>query len=122
MSAWTVICAIDDVLPQAGVCALVNGRQVAVFRVGEVLYALDNIDPASGASVLSRGIVGDVKGEPVVASPLYKHHYSLETGRCLEDPGESVNVYPVRSLDGRVWVSVEPQKAGGEPPGCKPGA
>lgn len=111
MSAWTAICAIDDILPQAGVCALVNGRQVAVFRVGEVLYALDNIDPASGASVLSRGIVGDVKGEPVVASPLYKHHYSLETGRCLEDPGESVNVYPVRSLDGRVWVSVEPQKA-----------
>ena len=111
MSAWTSICAVEDILPQAGVCALVGGRQIAVFRAGEALYALDNVDPASGASVLSRGIVGDVKGEPVVASPLYKHHYSLQTGRCLEDPAESVNVYPVRALDGRVWVSVEPQRA-----------
>jgi nitrite reductase [NAD(P)H] large subunit len=112
MSAWTAICAVEDILPQSGVCALVNGRQVAVFRAGDALYGVDNIDPASAASVLSRGIVGDVKGEAVVASPLYKHHYSLKTGRCLEDPGESVNVYPVRALDGRVWVSVEPQKAG----------
>ena len=111
MSVWTAICAIEDILPQSGVCALVGGRQIAVFRAGEALYALDNIDPASGASVLSRGIVGDVKGERVVASPLYKHHYSLQTGRCLEDTGESVNVYPVRSLDGRIWVSVEPQRA-----------
>lgn len=111
MSAWTAVCAVDDILPQAGVCALLAGRQVAVFRAAETLYALDNIDPASGVSALSRGIVGDVKGEPVVASPLYKHHYSLQTGRCLEDPGKSVNVYPVRAMDGRVWVSVQPQKA-----------
>ena len=110
MSGWTAICAVEDILPEAGVCALVGGRQIAVFRAGDGLYALDNIDPASGASVLSRGIVGDVKGESVVASPLYKHHYSLRTGRCLEDTGESVNVYPVRAMDGRVWVSVEPQR------------
>jgi nitrite reductase (NADH) large subunit len=83
-----------------------------VFRIGEAaVYALDNIDPASGASVLSRGIVGDIKGERVVASPLFKHHYSLATGRCLEDPGKSVNAYPVRLLDDRVWVTVEPQQA-----------
>ena len=111
MSAWTAICALDDILPQSGVCALVGGRQIAVFRAGEALYALDNFDPASGASVLSRGIVGDLNGETVVASPLYKHHYSLQTGRCLEDTGESVNVYPVRAMDGRIWVSVEPQRA-----------
>jgi hypothetical protein len=57
--------------------------------------------------VLSRGIVGDVKGERVVASPLYKHHYSLLTGRCLEDSSKSVNVYPARVLDGRIWVNPE---------------
>jgi NAD(P)H-dependent nitrite reductase large subunit/NAD(P)H-dependent nitrite reductase small subunit len=111
MSAWTAICALEDILPQAGVCALVNGRQIAVFRVDETLYALDNIDPASGVSVLSRGIVGDMKGESVVASPLYKHHYNLRTGRCLENPRESVNVYPVRAMDGRVWVGMESQAA-----------
>jgi NAD(P)H-dependent nitrite reductase large subunit/NAD(P)H-dependent nitrite reductase small subunit len=107
MSAWTSVCALDDILPRSGVCALVNGRQVAVFRIDDAVFAVDNIDPASGVSALSRGIVGDVKGEQVVASPLYKHHYSLATGRCVEDPGLSVDVHPVRVLDGRVWVRCE---------------
>jgi nitrite reductase (NADH) small subunit len=35
----------------------------------------------------------------VVASPLYKHHFSLRTGRCLEDESVGVKVYPVL-LDG----------------------
>ncbi len=107
---WSSVCELEDLWPNTGVCALVNGRQIAVFRIGDALYALDNYDPASEANVLSRGIVGDVKGEYVVASPLYKHHYSLLTGRCLEDSAKSVNVYPVRALDGRVWVNAEPQQ------------
>ena len=111
MSTWTSICSLEEILPQSGVCALVNGRQIAVFRVEDSLFALDNVDPASGTSVLSRGIVGDSKGERVIASPLFKHHYSLATGRCIEDPGKSVNVYPARLLDGRVWVGVEPAQA-----------
>jgi NAD(P)H-dependent nitrite reductase large subunit/NAD(P)H-dependent nitrite reductase small subunit len=107
MSAWTAVCTLEDILPQTGVCALVNGRQIAVFRIDDAVFAMDNIDPASGVSVLSRGIVGDVKGERVVASPLYKHRYSLATGRCVEDPDLSVDVHPVRVLDGRVWVRCE---------------
>ncbi|MGB6488415.1 MAG: nitrite reductase small subunit NirD [Steroidobacteraceae bacterium] len=107
MNAWTSVCTLEDILPQTGVCALVNGRQIAVFRIDDAVFAVDNIDPASGVSVLSRGIVGDVQGERVVASPLYKHHYSLATGRCVEDPGMPVEVHPVRVLDGRVWVRCE---------------
>jgi NAD(P)H-dependent nitrite reductase large subunit/NAD(P)H-dependent nitrite reductase small subunit len=109
-SSWVNVCGLDDLWPNIGAGALVNGRQVALFRVGESLYALDNYDPASGVNVLSRGIVGDLKGECVVASPLYKHHYSLVSGRCLEDTAKSVNVYPVRVLDGRVWINPEPQQ------------
>jgi len=107
---WSSVCELEDLWPNIGVCALVHGKQIAIFRIGDALYALDNYDPASGANVLARGIVGDVKGECVVASPLYKHHYSLLTGRCLEDSAKSVNVYPVRALDGRVWVNAEPQQ------------
>jgi nitrite reductase (NADH) small subunit len=51
--------------------------------------------------VLSRGIVGDLKGEVVVASPVYKQHFNLASGQCLEDPAVSVSVFRV-SLDGDV--------------------
>ena len=106
--SWVGICDLTDVLPDTGVCALVNGRQIAVFRCDDSVFAIDNYDPASQANVLSRGLVGDVKGERVVASPIYKHHFSLMTGRCLEDLSKSVNVYPARVLDGRIWVNATP--------------
>jgi NAD(P)H-dependent nitrite reductase small subunit len=99
------VCRLDDVLPNTGVCALIEGKQIALFRIADSIYATDNYDPASAANVLSRGLLGDVNGEGVVASPIYKHHYGLTTGRCLEDPTKSVTVYPVRVIDGEVWLN-----------------
>jgi nitrite reductase (NADH) large subunit len=103
-SGWERICNVQDIEPDSGVCAIIAGRQIAVFRVDDSLFALDNYDPASNAQVLSRGIVGDLGGELVVASPVYKQHFSLTTGRCVEDPSLSVAVHPVRSIDGGVWL------------------
>jgi assimilatory nitrate reductase catalytic subunit len=102
------ICRLDEVVPDTGVAALVGGEQVAVFRVDKDVYAIGNRDPFSGANVLSRGIVGELKGELVVASPVYKQHFSLRTGRCLEDADERVPVYEARVEDG--FVHVEPRK------------
>lgn len=103
--AWQPVCALEDIWPNTGVCALVEGRQVAIFRMqDDVLYAIDNHDPHSGANVLSRGIVGDLGGEPVVASPIYKHHYQLRTGVCVEDADTRLDTYPVELRDGTVWM------------------
>ena len=88
------VCRLEDIVPNCGVCALVEGEQVAVFRLDDDrLFAVGNRDPFSGANVLSRGIVGDLKGELVVASPVYKQHFSLLTGRCIEDETVCVPVY-----------------------------
>ncbi|MBL0730509.1 nitrite reductase small subunit NirD [Piscinibacter sp. HJYY11] len=104
---WTDICAADDILPNTGVCALVEGRHVAVFRVGgEQYYAIDNVDPKSGASVLSRGLVGNLGDHIVVASPLYKNHFDLRTGACLELPEHSVKAHAVQLDGGRVRVAL----------------
>jgi nitrite reductase (NADH) small subunit len=103
---WTAVCAADDILPNTGVCALVQGRHVAVFRIGDdQFHAIDNIDPQSGASVLSRGLVGSLGDRLVVASPLYKNHFDLRTGECLEAPQNSVRPHAVRVDGGRVLVA-----------------
>jgi nitrite reductase (NADH) small subunit len=98
------VCSLDEIVPDTGVCALVGGQQVAVFRIGEQVFAVGNLDPFSGANVLSRGIVGDLNGELVVASPVYKQHFSLLTGRCLEDETVSVPVYRALVEGGEVFV------------------
>ena len=106
-TTWTEICKTSDILPFSGVCALVNGTQIAVFRAekGE-LWAIDNLDPFSDANVLSRGIVGDLLGKLVVASPIYKQHFDLKTGQCLEDDSVQVGTFPVRSNNGQVEVAI----------------
>jgi len=105
LKQWTAVCALDDIVPDSGVCALIDGCQVAVFRVaGGQVYALANRDPFSDANVISRGIIGDLKGELVVASPVYKQHFSLATGQCLEDPAVMIDTFAVRIDQGIVMV------------------
>jgi assimilatory nitrate reductase catalytic subunit len=101
------VCRLEDIVPESGVCALVGGEQVAVFRIDEKIYAISNRDPFSGANVLSRGIVGDLKGELVVASPVYKQHFSLLSGRCIEDGAVRIPVYGARVEEG--FVVIEPR-------------
>ena len=107
---WIEVCGLDDLPVNAGVAARVGGRQVALFHLpGETpaVYALDNWDPLGEAAVLARGIVGDLGGALVVASPLYKQHFRLTDGQCLEDPAAQVAAYPVRVQGDRVWVAVQ---------------
>jgi len=106
---WEDVCALDDILPGTGVCALVAGRQVAVVRTAADLYAIGNFDPFSKAFVLSRGIVGDRGGVPKIASPIYKQTFDLRTGQCLDDPRVRVPSYEVRVERGRVLVSRQPR-------------
>lgn len=91
------VCKLSDLVPGIGVGALVNGQQVAIFRLrnGDI-FAVGNHDPFSGANVLSRGLTGSLKGSKVVASPIYKQHFDLVTGVCLEDASVRIPVYAVQ--------------------------
>ncbi|HET9772029.1 MAG TPA: nitrite reductase small subunit NirD [Acidimicrobiia bacterium] len=109
MTGWVEVCAYDEIYPDTGVCALVDGRQVAVFRLSDGhVHAVSNRDPFSGANVMSRGIVGDRNGDPKVASPIYKQTFNLRTGVCYEDPAVRLEVHRVRRRSGRVEVSAAP--------------
>lgn len=108
MAQWIDVCSIDDLQPDSGVCALVKNRQVAIFYMpkDQTLYAIDNFDPFGKINVLSRGMIGDLNGEPMVASPLYKQHFNLKSGICFEDDAVKVETYPIRLENGRVEISI----------------
>jgi nitrite reductase (NADH) small subunit len=107
--SWVEICKLDDLIINDGVNSLVGDQQIAIFRTDEddKVYAIGNYDPIGKAYVLSRGIVGDIKGEPVVASPLYKQHFNLLTGQCLEDDDIRVPAYPVKVIDGMIQIQIK---------------
>jgi NAD(P)H-dependent nitrite reductase small subunit len=109
---WLVVCRLDDLLPGRGVCVLVGDDAVALFRLDDdALHAVGNVDPYTGASVMSRGIVGTTAADdgqvPFVASPLLKHRFDLRTGDALDDPATGLGRWDVRVHDdGTVAVSL----------------
>ncbi len=103
---WVDVCPLEKLIPGRGVCALVSGLQVAVFRIaGEEIYAISNFDPFSRAFVLSRGIVGSRAERLKVASPVYKQSFDLETGVCLDDATVTLPTFAVRVHEGNVQVA-----------------
>lgn len=109
MSKWIDICAVDDLQENSGICALVDNQQVAIFYMPKekAIYAINNYDPFGEVHVLSRGLLGDIKGEPMICSPLYKQHYSLLTGICFEDESVKNKIYNIRIENKRVEIGVE---------------
>jgi nitrite reductase (NADH) small subunit len=107
---WQTVCEHRDLVSHSGVVVWLDGAQVALFYLpgaeGRSLYAIDNHDPQSGANVIGRGLVGNIKGEMVVASPIYKQHFRLEDGSCLEYPQQRLRVWPVRLNGSVVEVAV----------------
>ena len=107
---WITVCSKSDLTINTGVCALVNGEagdeQVALFQSdqNEQVFAVSNYDPIGEANVLSRGLIGSVGDELVVASPLYKQHFNLKTGVCLEDPSYQLKTYASRIEEGQVQL------------------
>ncbi|GII98443.1 ferredoxin [Sediminihabitans luteus] len=84
------VCALADLAPERGAAALVDGVQVALFRLADgTVRAVQQLDPYSGANVMSRGIVGTRGDVPTVAGPMYKQVFSLLTGECLDPVGYS---------------------------------
>ncbi len=105
--AWETVCERTDLIPGSGVCALLGNEQVALFYLPQEeqqVYAVSNRDPIGNANVLSRGIVGDLSERLVVASPLYKQHFDLATGQCLEDDTVSIEVYEARIEGDKVLI------------------
>jgi nitrite reductase (NADH) small subunit len=109
VSGWTSICTLTMLVPERGVCALVDGTQVALFRLADdEVVAISNYDPFSDAYVLSRGIVG-TRGDVIkVASPIYKQSFDLRSGLCIDDETVSVPTFGARVVDGVVEVAITP--------------
>ena len=109
MSQSITLCQQKDLIANSGICAMVEGQQVALFYLPSEtpqVYAIGNWDPIGKADVLSRGIVGDVGERLVVASPLYKQHFDLQTGECLEDSEVSVPVYSFELVADQVLLTL----------------
>lgn len=118
---WTPVCPYGELIPGRGVAALLDpeGNQAAVFRTGDdELHAVGNLDPFTGAQVISRGLTGIRDGVQTIASPMLKHIFDLSTGKCVDGPAGPQDVFlpvhPVRRAGGFVYVCTRVPAATGD--------
>jgi len=108
---WHTLCRRCDLIAGSGIVAWLDGLQIALFylpseREGDRIFALDNRDPRSGANVIGRGLVCSLGGKLAVAAPLYKQHFGLEDGVCLESPAQRLRSWPARFRGDSVEVGI----------------
>ncbi|WEF26591.1 nitrite reductase large subunit NirB [Klebsiella aerogenes] len=107
VDGWVEVCRLSAIPANAGMAARLANQQIALFHLPDhpqQVFALSNHEPDSDANVLARGLVGDVKGEPVVISPLYKQRFRLQDGQSLDHSPVALRTWEVKVEEGRVWV------------------
>ena len=105
---WHKACAVEDIPEDGGGCALIEGKQIAIFnfaRRGE-WYATDNECPHRQQMAVSRGMIGSQDGEPKVACPFHKKTFSLQSGQCLNDETYRINTFPVMVKENQVYIGL----------------
>ena len=76
-------------------------HQIAIFKRGEAVHALDNVCPHAGAS-LAHGYCD----EKTVVCPWHCWEFEIATGKCLTVSDCDVEMYPLTIEDGMVRIQL----------------
>jgi 3-phenylpropionate/trans-cinnamate dioxygenase ferredoxin subunit len=80
-----------------------DGLEVGIFKVGEQIYALENVCPHAYA-LLTQGFID---GE-TVECPLHEAVFHIPSGRCLKEPGgRDLKTYAVRLAGEEIQIKVQ---------------
>lgn len=77
---------------------LIDGRSIALFRVDNTIYAIDDSCPHNGASLASGKLDGCF-----VQCPAHGLRFNLATG-SMRGGGLAVATYPTRVIDGSLEI------------------
>ncbi len=95
------VCELSKLQEGRGRIAFAGTTRVALFRIKDEIFAIQNTCPHAGGSLG----VGGVSGE-VVVCPRHDWRFNFRTGACLDQRMYSVRQYLVEVRDGFVFVSL----------------
>jgi len=101
---WFEIGTVEDIPARGARCVSTPHGKIGVFRTADNrIFAIDDHCPHKGGP-LSQGIVHGAS----VTCPLHNWVFSLETGEAQGADEGSVRTIPVRVVDGRISIGLEP--------------
>ena len=99
------MCRLGDLVEGEGKTVIVGGKEVAVFRCGGDVFAIDDMCPHMGAS-----LAGGAVENGVVTCPWHAWRFRLSDGTWADNPRIKIGSYPVRVEGDEVQV-VPPARA-----------
>jgi len=100
--AWHRVASADEIRENEPLAASVEGREIGLYRIGEAVYAVEDVCPHAYALLSS----GFVDGEEVEC-PLHEAKFHIPSGRCLKAPADrDLATYKVRIEGDAVMVEV----------------
>jgi 3-phenylpropionate/trans-cinnamate dioxygenase ferredoxin subunit len=106
--------AVDELAPGRRKLVFVDGRSIVLFNIGGTIHAIDDSCPHQGASVAN----GQLEG-CVLRCPAHGLRFDLRTGCMPGVAGLSLTTFPVRVIDGKLFVSLDdPAASPAQASGC----
>ena len=115
MADFQTVCRTSEVVEGQGKTVVVGNKLIAVFRIGDAYYAIDDVCPHMGAS-LSGGYVE----EGIVTCSWHAWRFRLADGAWADNPRIKIGCYPVRVEGDCVQLQVSPAAATPEKQGETP--
>jgi nitrite reductase/ring-hydroxylating ferredoxin subunit len=101
-SEWHDVCAESELDPEFPLSVEVEGEKVGVFKVGDQVYALEDICPHAYA-LLSQGF--QENGQ--IECPLHGALFDIATGKSLTEIGQrDLTCHKLKIESSRVWVKL----------------
>ena len=97
--AFVRVGRISDFAPGAGTMVVVGGRHVALFRLGDEFFALDNLCLHRGGPICDGPI-----NNGVVTCPWHGWSYEIRTGTMVQDPRVGLSKHLVQIYGDEVAV------------------
>ena len=109
VKVWFKAAPVNAFPKDGGACVKYKTLQIAVYNFERLdkWYACQNLSPEKQEMVLSRGMIGDRNGIPMVACPLHKKTFSLENGKNLNGELPAIAIYPIKIQNGYVYIGFE---------------
>jgi len=99
MAEWTKVAEVAELLPDEGRVVEAGGKSLALFRVGESVYAIDNTCGHRGGPLGE----GELEGT-IVTCPWHGWRWDVATGANAQNPSLTQACYRVKVEDGSVFV------------------
>ena len=103
MAEFVTVCRVEDIPEGEARLFVVGERQIGVFRLQDVYFALQNECPHAGASLAHGIIEGDT-----VRCRIHHWQFRIRDGKYLDEekPECAVPTFPTRVVDGNVQVKM----------------